>query len=43
MFVIPSFKLPNDQVEEIPTESIEPSDLLKQMSLLIDKRILMRK
>ena len=28
-FVMPSFKLTNNQVEEIPTVSNEPSDLLK--------------
>ena len=38
-FVMPSFKLANDQVEEIPAVSNEPYELLKQMSLLVDKKI----
>ena len=38
-FVMPSFRLANIQVEEIPAVSNESSDLLKQMSLLMDKKI----
>ena len=35
-FVMPSFKLNNDKVEVIPTE---PSELIKQLSLMVDKKI----
>jgi len=38
-FVMPSFKLNNDQIEEIPVVSNEPFDLVKQLSLLMDKKI----
>ena len=38
-FVMPFFKLANDRVQEIPAVSNEPSELLKQMSLLVDKKI----
>ena len=38
-YVMPSFKPANNQVEEIPAVSNEPSDLIKQMSLLMDKKI----
>ena len=36
---MPSFKLNNDQIEEIPVVSNEPFDLVKQLSLLMDKKI----
>src|SRR6185503_17266507 len=35
-FVMPSFKLNNDKVEVIPAE---PSELVKQLSLMVDKKI----
>ena len=35
-FVMPSFKLNNDKVNVIPTE---PSELIKQLSLMVDKKI----
>jgi len=38
-FVMPSFKLTNNQVEEIPAVSIPPSDLFKQLSLMMDKKL----
>ena len=37
-FVMPSFKLTNNQVEEIPTVSTPHSDLYQQLSLMMDKR-----
>ena len=38
-FVMPSFKLNNNQVEEIPNVSIEYPNLLKQLSLMMDQKI----
>ena len=35
-FVMPSFKLNNDKVEVLPND---PSELIKQMSLMVDKKI----
>jgi hypothetical protein len=36
---MPSFKLNNDKVEVIPPISNEPSELIKQLSLMVDKKI----
>ena len=38
-FVMPSFKLNNNQVEEIPNVSIEYPNLLEQLSLMMDQKI----
>ena len=38
-FVMPSFKLTNNQVEEIPTVSTPRSDLYQQLSLMMDKKL----
>ncbi|XP_039776983.1 uncharacterized protein LOC120644422 isoform X1 [Panicum virgatum] len=38
-FVMPSFKLNNDKVDVIPPVSNEPSELIKQLSLMVDKKI----
>ena len=38
-FVMPTLKLNNDKVEEIPAVGNEPSDLYKQLSLIVDKKI----
>ena len=35
-FVMPSFKLNNDKIEVI---HVEPSELIKQLSLMVDKKI----
>ena len=37
-FVMPSFKLSNNQIEEIPNVSNKLSDLLTQLSLMLDQK-----
>ena len=36
-FVMPSFKLKKDKVEEIPTVSTPPSNLFQKLSLMVDQ------
>ena len=38
-FVMPSFKLTNNPVEEIPAVSTPPSDLFHQLSLMMYKKL----
>ena len=38
-FVMPSFKLNKDMVEETPTISTPPSNLFKKLSLMIDQKL----
>ena len=38
-FIMPSFKLSNNQIEEIPNVSNKLSDLLTQLSLMLDQKI----
>ena len=38
-FVMPSFKVTSNQIEEIPNVRDEPSDLLNYLSLMMDKKI----
>ena len=38
-FVMPSFKLNNNQLEEIPNVSTPPSNLMQQLSLMKDQKV----
>ena len=38
-FVLPSIKMNNNQVEEVPPASTQSSDLMQQLSLMMDEKI----
>jgi len=38
-FIMPSFKVTSNQIEEIPNVRDEPSDLLNYLSIMMDKKI----